>query len=202
MLMAAKDILLIGMVFLFLSGISFAGCSYDSFKAACDDCTFDAYGKMDQSCWQGYQSSGTTCLGKKYPMMSAKYMMGDCPQVDECAAKLAACKDANNPGSNLLECKNSATLNCFTMGDACVEAANKICAEGKSETDAGWNGVFTQTPLTNQTVGNVTQNATANVTATPSSDTDSMDNLIDFLCPGTQGFILLFGAVLFFYKRS
>jgi len=199
--MAAKDILLIGMVFLSLSGIASAGCTYDSFNAACNDCTFDAYGKMDQSCWQGYQSSGTTCLGKQYPIMSAKYMIGDCPQVDECAAKLTACKDANDPGSNLKECKNLATLNCFIMGDECVAVANEICANGKTEDEAGWDNVFTPQPLDNQTGLNETQNVTPNVTdEQPMTNRDAFNTIKDFLCP--WDFIILFGVIVLAYKKD
>ena len=191
------------MVFLFLSGIASAGCSYDSFNAACNDCTFDAYGKMNEECWQGYQSSGTTCLGKQYPMMSAKYMIGDCPQVDECASKLTACKDANDPGTNLKECKNLATLNCFTKADACVEAANEICAQGKTEEEAGWDNVFTNQPLANETVPDTTQNITQNSTTSPElSDGETAYTLWDFVCPSLDMVILLFGITALFYKRD
>ena len=202
--MAFKIPAFIGICFLFfLAGTSFAGCSYDSFTQACNGCTFDQYGKMNEECWQGYQSSGTSCLGKQYTLMSAKYMIGGCPQVDECASKLTACKDANNPGSNLLECKNLASLNCFIMADDCVDVANEICANGKTEDEAGWNNVFTPQLLDNQTTANEAQNVTANATGSQTEAPEiRWQDVVEFFCPSYYGFVILFGMAALFYKRS
>ncbi|NYZ60887.1 hypothetical protein H0O01_04295, partial [Candidatus Micrarchaeota archaeon] len=47
---------------LLLVGLSFAGCAAAAYAKTCNSCTFDQYGKVDQSCSSGYKSSGTTCM--------------------------------------------------------------------------------------------------------------------------------------------
>lgn len=128
---------------LLLSGISFsaaAACASKPFIDACNACTFDANGKMNEECWKSYESSGQTCLLTSYPGMSFKYQFGDgCKQLDECVARLSACKEAMKSGSDAKDCNNPAMIACFTKADNCALAANLVCSEGKTEEEAGFD---------------------------------------------------------------
>lgn len=134
---------------LFLAGFSHAKatCAFDSFMKACDSCTFDANGKMDQQCWKQYEGEGTTCLGLSYPMMSVKYSMGFCPQMDECVQRLSACKERYKSGSDAADCNNLDMIQCFDIGDNCAQAANAVCADGKTEDEAGFNNESAGGPI-------------------------------------------------------
>ncbi|HID45610.1 MAG TPA: hypothetical protein EYP34_07645 [Chromatiaceae bacterium] len=130
------------MVFLLLSAaLSAAGgtCAYESFTKACSNCPFDANGKMDEKCFKGYESSGTTCLAKTYPGMSLSYTFGSCPQMDECVERLSACKEARKSGSDAVDCNNAEMIECFRMGDRCADAADEVCTGGKTEEEAGFD---------------------------------------------------------------
>jgi hypothetical protein len=183
---------------LFLSGLSFAAtCSYDAFIQSCAQCPFDAYGKMNETCSDSFQTDAKTCLGKEYPIMSGKYLFGQCPQIDECVSKLTACKDANRPGSNKDECSNQGSKNCFVMADQCAVAANKICSEGKTEEEAGWNQVGTGINSTEQPTQNITPQ---NITQPSGNGTMTRDeaagNIWNSICPGYPiGLVLLLGLL-------
>jgi len=174
----------------FISGISFATtCSYDAFIQSCAKCSFDANGKMDGACSDSYQTSAKTCLGTDFPVMSTKYMFGSCPQIDECVSRLTACKEANRQGSNRQECSNLGSQNCFAKADMCAEAANQICAEGKNESEVGWDNegyAGYPEPAQNITQPNVNQpDQYENMTQKEAALT-----IKDFAC-GEEFFILL-----------
>jgi hypothetical protein len=96
---------------------------------------------MDKACWKSYEDDGKSALALAYPIMSGKYAFGSCPQMDTCISRLSACKAAATSGSDLKDCSSTAVNNCFMMGDVCIEAANKVCAEGKTEDEAGFNNI-------------------------------------------------------------
>jgi len=194
--MYARLFILVVFAALFLSGLSFAAtCSYDAFIQSCTQCPFDAYGKMNETCSDSFQTDAKTCLGKEYPIMSTKYLFGQCPQIDECVTKLTACKDANRQGSNKDECSSQASKNCFVMADKCAEAANKICSEGKTEEEAGWNNVGTGISPPNQTE-NIT-NVTPPSGGKPMNNSEAIGNIENFLCPVTTVILVLLLGSLF-----
>lgn len=117
-----------------------ATCASGPFQQSCSACTFDAQGKMNPGCWKTYENEGKTCLATSYPGMAFAYQFGDgCPQLDTCVSRLSACKEAAKSGSDARDCNSAAMLNCYRMGDACAAAASKVCSDGKSEDEAGFN---------------------------------------------------------------
>ncbi len=135
-------IFLIGVVIVALSAISFAGtCAIDAFTKSCNECPFDESGKMDKECYEAIQDAGTTCLATTYPMMSMKYAIGSCPQMDECVSRLSTCKELFKTGSDARDCNDIAMIECFKTADRCAEASNRVCSEGKTEDEAGFNNV-------------------------------------------------------------
>lgn len=144
---------------LLLAGISMAAepCASKPFKDACNACTFDANGKMNEQCWKGYEDSGKTCLAVAYPGMTFAYQFGSgCKQLDECVSRLTACKEAMKSGSDKTDCNNPAMHYCFTMADNCALAANKVCSEGKTEEEAGFDDEEAGGPKKNDTKGEKT----------------------------------------------
>ena len=203
--MYARVFILMLLSVLFLSGLAFATtCAYDSFVQSCAKCSFDSNGKMDEACSDSYQTSAKTCLGTDYPIMSAKYMMGSCPQIDECVSKLTACKEANRQGSNKEECSNLGSKNCFVRADLCAEAANKICSEGKTEEEAGWNNLDNAT-APEQPIQNITNITQPNITQPIENQTlypDSAFYGITNLCFAPEVILmLLFGSLFIRMKR-
>jgi len=112
-----------------LSGASFAGCAYDAYVKACSACTFDEKGRIDKSCQGGYQSSGTACVSTSFPIMSAAYTAGKCPQVDECAAELRSCTAQYVSGNDKADCQEGSVGVCYSAADACTSAAARSCGE-------------------------------------------------------------------------
>jgi len=79
--MYARSFIIVVFATLCFSGLAFATtCSYDAFIQSCANCPFDAYGKMNETCSDSYQSDAKTCLGKEYLVMSTKYLFGQCPR--------------------------------------------------------------------------------------------------------------------------
>lgn len=78
--------------------------------------------------------------------MAYSYSEHTCPEVDECAADLRACKDTVTIGNDQQDCVNPLVMNCFTTADACVAAAAKKC-EGDLISEADWLlDLFAQCP--------------------------------------------------------
>lgn len=124
-----KTILLSVLVLLALGGIAFAGCATNAYLNACSNCKFDSNGKMDQSCYQGYQASGTACVSTQYPVMSTEYAAGKCPQVDACASTLQSCTSAISTGNDSEDCQSGVKAQCFRDADTCVMHAALDCGE-------------------------------------------------------------------------
>ena len=114
---------------LVLAGASFAGCSGDSYSKACSQCPFDASGKMDPDCWQQKQDEGTTCLASKYPLASAQYSQGKCPQIDDCIAELKSCSAQYATGNDKADCDEGSVGVCYAVADACTQKAAGECGE-------------------------------------------------------------------------
>jgi len=118
-------ITVIGLVLLL--PLAFAGCAEDAYRKACTSCTFDANGKIDQSCQNGYQSSGTACVSTSYPIMSGQYAAGKCPQVDACAEELRSCTAQYSSGNDKADCQEGSVGTCYAVADICVNKAAAKC---------------------------------------------------------------------------
>ncbi|MEW6749003.1 MAG: hypothetical protein AB1295_04825 [Candidatus Micrarchaeota archaeon] len=112
-----------------LAGAAFAGCALDAYNKACASCSFDDSGKIDRSCQQGYQASGTTCVSTSYPIMSGKYAAGECPKVDACASELRSCTAQYSSGNDREDCAEGSVSVCYAAADVCVRDAAVKCGE-------------------------------------------------------------------------
>lgn len=174
-------------ILLMIIGISAAGCALESFTKACNECSFDANGKMDKTCWEAIQKQGETCLATTYPSMSLKYAFGSCDQMDICASRLSACKEATKSGSDARDCNSQAMINCFIIADKCAEAANQVCSEGKTEEEAGFNNITIEENTT-------LENETDEKNETEITDEEEVE---DFIC---SGMLFLMLGMLFLKK--
>jgi hypothetical protein len=116
-------------ILVLMAGAAFAGCASEAYSKTCASCAFDSNGKVDQSCKGGYQSSGTTCVSASYPIMSAQYAQGKCPQVDSCAEELRSCTAQYSSGNDKADCEEGSTAVCYSAADACVRSAATKCGE-------------------------------------------------------------------------
>jgi hypothetical protein len=117
------------LIALLVCGAAYAStCSYDAFMQACHSCTFDASGKMNQSCYEQYQQSGQSCVAVTYPVLAGVYKAGKCPQVDTCASELQSCKSIYETGNDSADCNNPQIEECFIQSDVCVDKAASACA--------------------------------------------------------------------------
>jgi len=126
------SIALVGLVLLFVAPVAFAGCASESYAKSCASCSFDANGKIDQSCMNGYKSSGTACVSTSYPVMAAKYSAGNCSQVDECASQLQSCTAQYSTGNDSADCKEGSMAVCYTIADQCTSSAAGKCSDLES----------------------------------------------------------------------
>ena len=119
---------------LFVAGVSFAAtlspCAANAYQDACAHCSFDANGKMDQSCYQAKQAAGTACISTSYPIAAAKYAEGNCTDIDTCASELTACKAKYATGNDSQDCDIGAMRTCFNDADVCVYKAAQLCETG------------------------------------------------------------------------
>ncbi len=123
-------------VVLLFAGVSFAGCASDAYQKACASCSFDANGKIDQSCSSGYKSGGTACVSTSYPIMAGKYAAGQCPQVDVCAAELSSCTAQYSSGNDKADCTEGSVGVCYAGADQCVKSAAIKCGEVEQQCGA------------------------------------------------------------------
>jgi len=94
------------LIVLLVSGIALAAtCAEDAFVDACQNCQFDEYGKMNQTCYESYQARGQTCVGTAYPGMATQYIMGGCPAIEACASNLQLCKNLYTTGNDSKDCE-------------------------------------------------------------------------------------------------
>jgi hypothetical protein len=119
-------------VVLLFAGVSFAGCAAQAYAKTCSSCTFDQYGKVDQSCSSGYKNSGTTCMTTSYPIMAGKYASGECPAVDACASELSSCSAQYSSGNDKEDCQEGSLAICYAAADECVKSAAVKCGEIES----------------------------------------------------------------------
>lgn len=141
--MSTKYLLMLVLAISVFSSLSsaMATCGMDAFRGSCQQCTFDANGKMDKACWSTYEEGVKTCLAGAYPVMAGKYYFGGCPQLDTCVQRVQACKAMYTTNSDAKDCNSPAIISCTEMGDICAEAANKVCADGENEDESGFNNV-------------------------------------------------------------
>lgn len=125
--MATIRFLAIATAVLFLAGFAFAGCSESAYRSACSGCSFDANGKIDQSCMSGHKSAGIACVSSSYPLMAAEYAQGKCPMVDECASQLQACISQVGSGNDSADCAEGSATTCYATSDICVKQAAAKC---------------------------------------------------------------------------
>jgi hypothetical protein len=124
-------------ILIFLAAIvsiaSAATCAEKSYADSCAKCGFDASGKMDPSCYQGYQTRGTACLFAAYPATATMYQMGSCPAVQICIDRLQECKALYTSGNDQYDCQMGSLDQCFERGDTCIEAAAQDCNKDPSD---------------------------------------------------------------------
>ncbi len=123
----------IALLLVLVSLASAATCAEKSYTSSCDKCSFDSSGKMDPSCYQGYQDRGVACLFAAYPLESIEYKAGSCPGIDTCVDRLNTCKALYSSGNDQLDCENGNINNCFVQGDICVAEATKDCSKPPPE---------------------------------------------------------------------
>ena len=120
-----------------LVGASFAAsCAADAYRRSCASCSFDASGKIDRSCSDGYKNSGITCTSTSYPIMSGKYAAGQCPQVDACAEQLSSCVAQYSTGDDRADCQEGSVGVCYSAADACTRSAAIACGEVQQQCGA------------------------------------------------------------------
>jgi len=117
------------LVLLLFAGAVFADCAADAYTKACSSCSFDANGKIDKSCQQGYQASGTACVSSGHPIMAGKYAAGQCPQVDACAEELSSCAAQYSSGNDKADCQEGSVAVCYSAADQCTGQAAAKCGE-------------------------------------------------------------------------
>lgn len=122
------------LLFGFLVGASFAvSCAVDAYRKTCASCPFDANGKVDRSCSDGYKQSGIACTSAAYPIMSTKYAAGKCPQVDACAEQLQSCVAQVSTGDDRADCQEGSVMACYSAADSCTKRAALACGEIEKE---------------------------------------------------------------------
>lgn len=123
-----KTIFLVGLLALVLTASS-ADCAGKAYRDACAACQFDAQGKIDQTCSNGYKGSGTVCVSTSYPITAAKYAKGECSMVDECTSELQSCSAQYASGNDKADCQEGSLAVCYAAADECMKQAAVKCGE-------------------------------------------------------------------------
>jgi len=122
--------MLVFALFGLLIGASFAAsCAADAYRKTCASCSFDANGRVDQSCSSGFKNSGISCTSTSYPIMSGKYAAGQCAQVDACASELSSCVAQYSSGDDRADCQEGSVAVCYSAADSCTKRAAIACGE-------------------------------------------------------------------------
>jgi hypothetical protein len=121
--------LVLVLVLAFASLAFSSSCAADAYNKACTSCSFDANGKIDQTCSGGYKASGTACVSTSYPIMAGKYASGGCPAVDECAGELTSCVAQYSSGNDKADCQEGSVAVCYASADECTKQAAIKCGE-------------------------------------------------------------------------
>ncbi len=130
--MKIYSMILVGLILLFMAPVAFAGCASEAYSKSCASCSFDANGKIDQSCSGGYKASGTACVSTSYPIMAGKYSAGKCPEVDACASELSSCSAQYSSGNDKSDCSEGSVAVCYSAADSCTRSAAAKCGEIES----------------------------------------------------------------------
>jgi hypothetical protein len=128
-MIATRIVLSLTILFVLAAGIAFAGCASQAYNSACTSCSFDKDGKIDQSCSNANQASGTTCVSTSFPIMAEQYAQGKCPAVDTCASQLSACNAKYGTGNDKADCADGSKSVCYSMADSCIAKAAVQCGE-------------------------------------------------------------------------
>jgi hypothetical protein len=132
--MSMKALLVIALIGLLAVSVSFAAsCSAETYSKVCSSCPFDKDGKVDKSCSDAYQASGTACVSIAYPIMAGKYAQGQCPEVDACADELRACNAQYSSGNDKEDCAEGSKSVCYAAADQCVQTAAIKCGEAEKQ---------------------------------------------------------------------
>ncbi|MEM3364020.1 MAG: hypothetical protein QXS93_00740 [Candidatus Micrarchaeia archaeon] len=125
-----------------LAAASSVSCAADAYRKACASCPFDKNGKIDQSCMGGYKTAGISCVSTSYPIMSAKYSAGKCPEVDACAAELQSCVSQYSTGNDRADCQEGSVSVCYSASDQCIRRAAIKCGEIENECPGSSSGII------------------------------------------------------------
>lgn len=133
--MAIAKTLVFMAVLVLAANLSWAAtCAEKSYLSSCSKCSFDnVSGKMDQACYEGYQSRGSACLVAAYPAAATMYQLGSCPAIQTCIDRLQECKALYTDGNDKNDCLSGSIDHCFEKGDACVAAAAADCNKDPSD---------------------------------------------------------------------
>ncbi|MEM2948555.1 MAG: hypothetical protein QXG02_03425 [Candidatus Anstonellales archaeon] len=126
---AIKLAFVLGILVLIGAAYAFVGCASDAYKQACYNCHFDENGKIDEACLEKYKQEGIACTSKAYPIMSAKYAAGQCPDVQVCASELQSCIHRHSTGNDKLDCEGIEVFGCYYDADICTRKAAEKCGE-------------------------------------------------------------------------
>ncbi len=125
----ARTIIFAVLALIVMASLSSAGCATTAYQQACTLCNFDAQGKINQTCSQQYQESGTACVSAQYPVASAAFAAGKCPGIQTCADTLQTCKAAIASGNDSEDCQGGVMTQCFKDADLCVAKAAADCGD-------------------------------------------------------------------------
>jgi len=114
---------------LVLPGLVFAtGCTEESYLNSCAECTFDDYGKMEESCRKQFEDNGRNCLITTYPAITFMYANpNSCPELGSCQMKFSVCKEMAGTGTDEGDCDSSAVRQCFEEADKCIGQSVNAC---------------------------------------------------------------------------
>jgi hypothetical protein len=117
------------LAFLALGALHAVSCAADSYRDSCSQCSFDAAGKMDKTCYTAEQAKGTACFATSFPIMNMKYAQGNCSAVDDCISQLNSCKAQYSSGNDKNDCSEGSVSVCFAAADSCMQSSARKCGE-------------------------------------------------------------------------
>ncbi|MFH1094851.1 MAG: hypothetical protein V1728_01395 [Candidatus Micrarchaeota archaeon] len=104
-------------------------CALDAYRNACKQCSFDASGKMNKSCYDRFQTEGIGCAATAHPKAGMMYAAQQCPAVDQCINILKSCKNSASSGNDSYDCGMLVVPTCFAEADVCMDRAEISCEE-------------------------------------------------------------------------
>lgn len=113
---------------LLLMGAGFAGCTEESYLASCGECSFDDYGKMDESCRKQFEETGRNCLITQQPQIVFLYAHPEqCQGLGNCQAQFNFCKSMAGTGTDEGDCNSAEIKKCFQTADECIRREVNRC---------------------------------------------------------------------------